>query len=65
MLSFILAFSLMAIDPQVVPKTDESNLSEETVVMEELLDRLDEEEIVFEDLTLSLEDDDENEFGVE
>lgn len=56
MFAFILAVSLVANPPEVVVESDAKNLSESQVELEEMLDSLDEEEVVFEDLELFSED---------
>lgn len=58
MLTFILAVSLVANAPEVVVESNAKNRNEPQVELEEMLDSLDEEEIVFEDLDLFSEEED-------
>ena len=58
MLTFILAFSLLASAPETVVESETSHLTEQEVFLEEMLDTLDGEEIVFDDLTVSLDEED-------
>lgn len=58
MLMFILAVSLVANAPEVVVESNTKNLKDPQVELEEMLDTLDEEEIVFEDLDLFSEEED-------
>jgi hypothetical protein len=55
---FILAFSLLANAPESVLENDPAQLAEQDMLLEEMLDESDSEEIVFEDLTFTEEEDD-------
>jgi|GEM_PF-4099521 len=60
MFSYMLAFSLLATAPGLLVESDPSHIADqEEIILEEMMDDLDVEEIVFEDMTLSADEEDE------
>ena len=59
MLTFFVAFSFLASAPDTLVESETSHLTEQEVLLEEMLDSLDADEIVFDDLTISLDEEDE------